>query len=48
MGLAELKRFLWPPEWEKKIEAMLYTGTIILVGAVSCLLAVLWYISPHQ
>jgi hypothetical protein len=41
------RRLIWSPEWEKKLETMLYIGTFILVGAVTCLLGVIWYISPH-
>jgi hypothetical protein len=45
--MPSLRRMLWPPEWEQKLETMLYTGTFILVGAVACFLGVLWYISPR-
>jgi hypothetical protein len=44
----KVARLIWTLQLEKKIEGMLRTGVYIIVSAVTCLLAVLWYISPGQ
>jgi hypothetical protein len=46
--MKNIGQLIWSPQLEKKIEGMLRTGVYIIVSAVTCLLAVLWYISPNQ
>jgi hypothetical protein len=47
MKVMNIRWTAWSNELEKKVERLLRTGLFIMIGAITCLLAVFWYITPH-
>jgi hypothetical protein len=47
MEMLNIRRIAWSHDLEKRIERMLRTGVFIGISAITCLLAVFWYISPN-
>jgi hypothetical protein len=47
MEMVDIRRIAWSDELEKRIARMLRTGVFISLTAITCLLAVFWYISPN-